>query len=105
MVPQQRQVIAHETGQTSMETENTKSDFTQTFLFPNYVSRITLHVKEKTQSMEKLAYVLIFVGAIFWVFSIFAMQGRWQAQLLAAVILIVGIIIAHVWEELFREKK
>lgn len=55
--------------------------------------------------MERLAYVLIFVGAIFWVFSIFAMQGRWQAQLLAALILIVGIIIAHVWEELFREKK
>ena len=57
--------------------------------------------------MEKLAYVLIFIGAIFWVFSIFApqVQGRWQAQLLAALILIVGIIIAHVWEELFREKK
>jgi len=60
--------------------------------------------------MEKLAYVLIFIGAIFWVFSIspiqgFGMQGRWQAQLLAALILIVGIIIAHVWEELFREKK
>ena len=55
--------------------------------------------------MEKLAYVLIFIGAVFWVFSIFAMGGRWQAQLLAAAILIVGIIIAHVWEELFREKK
>ena len=55
--------------------------------------------------MEKLAYVLIFVGAIFWVFSIFAMGARWQPQLLAAVILIVGIMIAHIWEELFREKK
>ena len=55
--------------------------------------------------MEKLAYALIFIGAIFWAFSIFAMGGRWQAQLLAAVILIVGIMIAHVWEELFRENK
>lgn len=55
--------------------------------------------------MEKLAYVLIFVGALLWVFSIFAMGGRWQVQLLAALILIVGIIIAHVWEELYREKK
>lgn len=55
--------------------------------------------------MEKLAYTLIFIGAIFWVFSIFVMGGRWQPQILAAVILIVGIIIAHVWEELFREKK
>ncbi len=55
--------------------------------------------------MEKLAYVLIFIGAVFWVSSIFTMGGRWQPQLLAAAILIVGIIIAHVWEELFREKK
>ena len=55
--------------------------------------------------MEKLAYVLIFIGTIFWVFSIFFMGARWQPQLLAATILIVGIIIAHVWEELFREKK
>ena len=69
-------------------------------LLMHYVSR-----KEKTESMEKLAYVLILIGAIFWVFSIFGMGGRWQAQLLAAAILIVGIIIAHVWEELFREKK
>lgn len=55
--------------------------------------------------MEKLAYVLIFVGALLWVFSIFAMGGRWQYQLLSAAILIGGITIAHVWEELFREKK
>ncbi len=55
--------------------------------------------------MEKLAYLLIFIGATFWIFSIFLMRAQWQPQLLAATILIVGIIIAHVWEELFREKK
>lgn len=55
--------------------------------------------------MEKLAYILIFVGGVFWVSSIFFMGARWQPQMLAAVILTVGIIIAHVWEELFREQK
>ena len=55
--------------------------------------------------MEKLAYALIFIGAIFWVFSIIFMGARWQPQMLAAAILTVGIILAHVWEELFREKK
>jgi hypothetical protein len=55
--------------------------------------------------MEKLAYLLILIGATLWVFSIISMGARWQPQLLAALILIVGIMIAHVWEELFREKK
>jgi fatty acid desaturase len=55
--------------------------------------------------MEKLAITLIIIGAVFWCFSIFFMEAGWQPQILSAVILIIGIIIAHVWEEIFRESK
>jgi hypothetical protein len=55
--------------------------------------------------MEKLAYGLIFIGAVLWGFSILFMEGRWQPQILAAVILAVGILVAHIWEESFRAKK
>ena len=55
--------------------------------------------------MEKLASILLVVGAVLWVISILFMEGRWQPQILSAVILIVGIFFAHIWEELFREKK
>ena len=55
--------------------------------------------------MEKLASLFIIIGAVSWVISIFLMDGRWQPQLLSAAILSLGIFIAHVWEELFRERK
>jgi hypothetical protein len=55
--------------------------------------------------MEKLASLLILIGAVSWVISTFFMEGRWQPQILSAAILSLGIFIAHIWEELFREKK
>lgn len=55
--------------------------------------------------MEKLASIILIAGAVLWVFSILFMEARWQPQLLSAVILIVGIFFAHIWEEMFREKK
>ncbi|MCZ6678171.1 MAG: hypothetical protein O7E52_13070 [Candidatus Poribacteria bacterium] len=55
--------------------------------------------------MEKIATALIFIGAIIWGYSILFMEARWKPQMLSAAILITGIVIAHVWEELFREKR
>ena len=49
--------------------------------------------------MEKLASVIIIIGAVFWVVSILFMGARWQPQMLAAVILLFGIFLAHFWEE------
>ena len=54
---------------------------------------------------EKLASVLIIIGVILWVISIFFLGARWQPLVLSAAILIIAIFIAHIWEEIFQEKK
>ena len=55
--------------------------------------------------MEKLASVIIIIGTVFWFISILFLGGRWQWQMLAALILTIGIFIAHFWEELSEGKK
>ena len=50
--------------------------------------------------MEKVASFIIIVGTLLWLFSIFALGGRWQWQMLSALVLIIGIFWAHFWEEL-----
>ena len=55
--------------------------------------------------MEKLAGLIIFIGTGLWLVSIFFLGGRWQWQMLAALILTIGIFLAHFWEELSEEKK
>ena len=50
--------------------------------------------------MEKVASFIIILGTLLWLFSIFALEGRWQWQMLSALVLIVGILCAHFWEEL-----
>jgi drug/metabolite transporter (DMT)-like permease len=52
--------------------------------------------------MEKLASLIIIVGSLFWVISIFFLGARWQPQMFAALIVIIGIFLAHFWEEVFR---
>ena len=54
--------------------------------------------------MEKMAVTLIVLGAVIWAFAVLFMEARWQPQMLGAAITIVGIIVAHVWEEIFREE-
>ncbi len=66
---------------------------------------ITYHAQETTKPMERLASMILIIGAVLWVISILFMDGRWQTQMLAAAILIVGIFFAHIWEEVFWEKK
>ncbi len=55
--------------------------------------------------MEKLAGLIIFIGTGLWLVSILFLGGRWQWQMLAALILTIGIFLAHFWEELSEEKK
>ena len=50
--------------------------------------------------MEKLASLIIIIGTFLWLFSIFALEGRWQWQMFSALVLTVGIFAAHFWEEL-----
>ena len=50
--------------------------------------------------MEKVASFIIVLGTLLWLFSILALEGRWQWQMFSAIVLIVGILCAHFWEEL-----
>ncbi len=50
--------------------------------------------------MEKIASLIIIIGTFLWLFSILALGGRWQWQMLSALVLIIGIFTAHFWEEL-----
>ncbi|MDE0314803.1 MAG: hypothetical protein OXM61_07875 [Candidatus Poribacteria bacterium] len=54
--------------------------------------------------MEKLASIIIIIGTVFWFISILFLGGRWQWQMLSALILTIGIFIAHFWEELSEGK-
>jgi len=49
--------------------------------------------------VEKIASLIIILGTALWLFSIFALEGRWQWQMLSALVLTVGIFCAHFWEE------
>ncbi len=55
--------------------------------------------------MEKLASIIIVIGTVLWLVSVLFLGGRWQWQMFAALILTVGIFIAHFWEELSEGKK
>ena len=55
--------------------------------------------------MEKLASFIIIIGTIMWLVSVLFLGGRWQWQMFAALILTIGIFIAHFWEELSEGKK
>ncbi len=50
--------------------------------------------------MEKAASLIIIIGTFLWLFSVLALEGRWQWQIFSALVLIVGIFLAHFWEEL-----
>ena len=54
--------------------------------------------------MEKLASVIIIIGTILWLVSVLFLGGRWQWQMFAALIITIGIFIAHFWEELSEGK-
>ena len=50
--------------------------------------------------MEKVASLIIIIGTFLWLFSVLALEGRWQWQMFSALVLTVGIFWAHFWEEL-----
>ena len=52
--------------------------------------------------MEKLSSLIIIIGTLLWLFSILVFEARWQWQMFSALVLIIGILCAHFWEE-FRE--
>lgn len=54
--------------------------------------------------MEKLASFIIIIGTILWFVSVLFLGGSWQWQMFAALILTIGIFMAHFWEE-FNEGK
>ncbi len=54
--------------------------------------------------MERLASVIIVIGTILWFISILFLEGSWQWQMFAALILTIGIFTAHFWEELSEGK-
>ena len=55
--------------------------------------------------MERLASVIIILGTVLWFVSVLFLGGRWQWQMFAALILTIGIFIAHFWEELSEGKE
>ena len=50
--------------------------------------------------MEKVAGFIIILGTLLWLFSVIALEGRWQWQMFSALVLTIGIFCAHFWEEL-----
>lgn len=54
--------------------------------------------------MERLISIIIVVGALIWFASVLFLDGRWQGQMFAGAIIIVGIIAAHIWEEVYQHK-
>ncbi|MDE0042871.1 MAG: hypothetical protein OXT74_12605 [Candidatus Poribacteria bacterium] len=54
--------------------------------------------------MERLISIIIVVGALIWLAGVLVFDGRWQWQMFAAAVIIVGIIAAHIWEEVYQHK-
>ncbi len=54
--------------------------------------------------MEKFVSFVIILGAVSWLASVLFMGGRWQWQMFSAAIIFVGIVAAHMWEEIFRKE-
>ena len=54
--------------------------------------------------MERLISIIIVVGALIWLAAVLFFDARWQWQMFAAAIVIVGIIAAHIWEEVYQNK-
>ena len=54
--------------------------------------------------MERLISIIIVVGSLIWLAGILLFDGRWQWQVFAAAVIIVGIIAAHIWEEVYQHK-
>lgn len=54
--------------------------------------------------MEKLISIIIIGGALIWFAAVLFFEARWQWQVFAGAIIIVGIIAAHIWEEVFQHK-
>ena len=50
--------------------------------------------------MERIASIIIILGTLLWLFSVIALEGRWQWQMFSALVLTIGIFCAHFWEEL-----
>ena len=55
--------------------------------------------------MERLVGFILIIGSVLWLISIFFLEGRWQWQMFSAAIIIIGIVAAHMWEEVFRKEE
>ena len=55
--------------------------------------------------MEKLVSLILIIGAVLWLISVFFLDGRWQWQIFSAAIIITGIMAAHMWEEVFKKEE
>jgi len=57
------------------------------------------------RSLYVSIYFMIITGTLIWLYSIFFLEAQWQYQLAGIVIVSIGVFLAHIWEELFREKR
>ena len=54
--------------------------------------------------LDKLAYLLIALGAAGWAVSVLLYGGDVRYQMLSVLVLTIGIFVGHFWEELFYSK-
>lgn len=54
--------------------------------------------------LDKIAYLFISAGSIFWIASILIYKGDIRFQLVSILIIGLGIFCAHFWEEIFYKK-
>ncbi len=51
-----------------------------------------------------IAHTLIAIGTVGWVIVIFFMGGDPNKQMLAAGLMTLGIVLHHLWDEVYRDK-
>ena len=73
-------------------------------LYVFIVSLVIAGIIAMIGSLYASTYFLIVAGTLAWLYSIFFLEARWQYQLAGIGMVAIGVFLAHIWEELFREK-
>lgn len=49
-------------------------------------------------------YFLVISGTLIWLYALFVLGAKWQSQAPGIAIVVIGVFLAHIWEELFQEE-
>jgi len=66
---------------------------------------IAIIIAAVKRTLYSSIYFLIVAGILLWLYAIFFLEAEWRYQLAGIAMLSIGVFLAHIWEELFREKE